>query len=129
MPPRCSTSGRTPTQIEPPVDTSEIGCPLTGVVRTIALRFGSMRDTVAEYWLATQTDPWATAIAAGLLPTGIVAATAPRSGSIREIVESSEFATQTPPAPTASATGPFPTLAVARVSCVRRSIWATEPAS
>ena len=39
------------------------------------LRRGSMRETVPEYVLATQTEPPATAIADGPLPTGIVATT------------------------------------------------------
>ena len=106
VPPRCWARGRTPTHSLPPAAVSVVGPPPTLVVPTTTLRFGSIRDTVPEYWFATQTNPPATASATGPLPTGIVATTEPRTGSIRETVESSPLATHTAPAPAASATGP-----------------------
>ena len=115
VPPRCWARGRTPTHSLPPAAVSAVGAPPTLVVPTTAFRFGSIRDTVPEYWFATHTKPPATASATGPLPTGIVATTEPRNGSIRETVESSPLATHTAPAPAARATGPCGTLTVATV--------------
>ena len=87
-----------------------------------------MRETVFEYWFATQTEPPAIVTAVGTLPTGIVAMTEPLAGLILETVESSVLATQIPSWPRASAPGPFP-VRVEETTCPeRRSTSATEPA-
>src|ERR1051325_11394976 len=101
------------TQMSPNANARGNGFPSTAIVSTTRFVAGSMRETVLDRTLGTNTVP-SPAIAAlsGPWPTGIVATTLRVEGSMRETVLSSEFETQTAVGDTAVECGPFPTRTV-----------------
>src|ERR1700722_3707665 len=99
VPPRCSPlSAATPTHTLRRLIASDVGAPPVGMLAVTRSRWGSIRETLPEYWSAAQTAVAVAARAVGPLATGIVAVTRRLAGLTRETVESRLFAIHSEPA-------------------------------